>query len=545
MNSKKWMGTGLALAMVATVTVGCGDNTKDQASGSDTAKPQVFNIAYTAEPPTLDPSTTTANAAFTIMNAITEGLYRIDKDNKVQPAMASALPEISKDGKTYTVKLRDGVTWADGSPVTAHDFEYSWKRTADPASKSQYAFMMNQWIEGAADFNSGKEKTGDKMGVIAKDDKTLEIHLIQPVAFFTSQLAFPLFLPENKAFVEKNAGKYGADADKTLANGPFILDKWEHEQSLVLKKNPKYWDAANVKLESVTLQIVKDTASAVNLFQADQVDLAQINRDQVTEWKDKPEYTLNPELTNAYFQFNGKVKGLDNAKIRKALTLAVDRQAYVDVVLGNGSVPSTGLVPVGTADGNGGIFRKTAGDNEAAFNADEAKKLLAEGLKEAGLEKLPTFKFLGDDTETARKTLEFIQAQWKQNLGVDIDPNPVPHKVRLDKSKNHDYDIVMSLWGADYNDPMTFLDMWITGGDFNEVNYSNTAYDEKVKKAQTEVDPKVRTQLMVDAEKILMNDMPVGPLYFRTMAYIKRTSVQGLFFPVAGAEWELKWASIK
>ena len=291
---------------------------------------------------------------------------------------------------------------------------------------------------------------------------------------------------------------------------------------------------------------MKDQNSAVNLYETEQVDLTTISRDQVVAWKDKPDFTPNPELTNAYIQFNkSKATAFENAKVRKALSMAIDRQAFVDVVLGNGSVPSTGFVPVGTNDGSNGEFRKTAGDTQPKFNPDEAKKLLAEGLKELNLTALPNYKMIGDDTESARKTLEFVQAQLKQNLGVDMTPEPVPHKIRLDRSKNGDFDMVMSLWGADYNDPMTFLDLFLSTSDFNEVKYVNPKYDDLIKKAQVEVDPKKRTQFLVDAEKILMEDMPVAPVYFRTMAYLKRPSVKGLYFLVTGGEYELKHVSIE
>jgi oligopeptide transport system substrate-binding protein len=197
-----------------------------------------MNIAFSAEPPALDSSKATANAAFTMINAYNEGLYRLDKDGKAQPGLAKELPKISADGLTYTITLRDGITYSDGTPVKASDFETAYKRTLDPATKAQYAFMVS-WIKGGDAYNKGKGKAED-VGVKAKDDKTLEITLEEPKAFFTELLAFPLFFPQQPDFVKKAGDKYGADADKVVGAGPFKLEKWDHEQQLVFVKNDKY-----------------------------------------------------------------------------------------------------------------------------------------------------------------------------------------------------------------------------------------------------------------------------------------------------------------
>ncbi|MGZ4031976.1 MAG: peptide ABC transporter substrate-binding protein [Tumebacillaceae bacterium] len=527
--------------------VGCGGNnsTSDATPNSNTTKQQV-NVAFLSEPTALDESKATAEEAFTMINAFGEGLYRLDKDGKPQPAMAAELPQISPDGKTYTIKLRDNATWSDGTPVTAHDFEYSWKRTLDPATKSEYAFMLVNWIKGAGDYNTGKVKTADNVGVKALDDKTLKVELTGPVAFFTSQLAFQVFFPEKQAFVEKYGDKFGSDADKVLSNGPFVLKTWNHEQNLEFVKNDKYWDAKNVKLDKINFQIVENQNTSMNLYETNDVDVAEINRDQVIQWKSKPDYLAVPSLFSYSLRFNEtKVPAFKNAKIRKALTWAVDRQAFVDTVLGNGSVPSKGDIPAGTADGNNEEFRKVAGDTEPNFDVAQAKQLLADGLKELGMQKLPLIHMITDDDETSKKSIEFIQGQLKQNLGVETDVQTIPKKLRLDKATKKDYEMIApSRWGADYNDPMTFLDLWMTNGDMNTVGYSNPAYDALVAKAKAEPDPKKRSDEMVQAEKILMDDMPIGPMYYLGRSYLKRTNIQDMIFPRFGSQYEFRWAFV-
>lgn len=239
--------------------------------------------------------------------------------------------------------------------------------------------------------------------------------------------------------------------------------------------------------------------------------------------------------------FNERSAALKNAKIREALTLAVDRKQFVDIIQ-PGSVPAEGLVPVKISDGNGNEFRQTAGTDEPAFDPALAKQLLADGLKEAGLTSMPKLTILGDDTTTSKKILQFLQGQWKQNLGVTFDLQPVPNKLRIQDQAHRNYDISMAGWGADYNDPMTFLDMWVTGGDFNEVAYSNPAYDKLVKTAQTEANPATRAQELVQAEQIVMKDMAVGPIYYRAQMYLVRPNIKGFYFDQSGPEFELKYA---
>lgn len=540
-------------AMLGTA-VGCGDQSKNNAGGADTgagnAPAQELRINLKAEPPALDSSIATTNPTFTIINAINEGLYRLDADGKPQPALAKALPTISSDGLVYTIELRDGLTWADGTPLKASDFEFAYKRTLDPATKAKYATML-AWIKGGAEMMKSKpeelEAAKAALGVKAKDDKTLEITLAKPVAFFTDQLSMPIFFPQKPDFVKAQGDKYGADADKVIGAGPFKLEKWDHEQQLVMVKNDKYWDAANVKLTKVTVNVVKDTSTSLNMYETNQVDLTELVGDQFKMYQGKPDLALKKEFVSSYVMFQvKKVPAFANAKVRQALGMAIDRTALNEVVLGGSSIPSTGLVPGTMMDGNKQEFRKVAGDTQPKADAAKAKQLLAEGLAELKMTSLPTFKLTSDDTDVSKKTIEFIQAQWKQNLGVDVTGEPLPFALRVKNMQEGNFDTLIGLWGADYNDPMTFLDMWLSDNkSFNYMQYESKAYDDLVKGADKEIDLAKRSKMLVDAEKVLMTDAPLSPLYFRTRPYAKRTNIEGLILPAMSKEWELKWVSIK
>lgn len=552
MNFKKVLATTAALTLVATAAAGCGKSgeTKTNGDGSSASAKQEIKLNYRAEPPVLDVSKATAAATFTFIGAVNEGLYRQDKDLKATPGLAKELPKISSDGLTYTVTLRDGITWEDGTPITAKDFVYSYLRTLDPQTKAEYAFFL-EWIKGGKELHAAKtpdefEAKKKDFGVVAKDDKTLEITLVKPIAFFTDLLAFQTFYPQKKDFVEKQGEKYGVDADKIIASGPFKLQSWTHDQSLVLVKNEKYWDAANVKLDKVTVNIVKDPDTGVNLYESNNADFTDLRGDTVAQYKSKPDFKVKNELVTTYLQYQTKkYPAFANAKIRTALGLAIDRKNLVDTVLKDASVPSTGFVPVGTLDGNGKEFRKTAGDIQPNYDPAKAKQLLAEGLKELNLDKLPKFTFLADDTDGAKKSLEYIIGQWKQNLGVEAEAQPVPHKLRLERQTGKQFEAVLMLWGADYNDPTTFTDLQKTDSDFNYGEWSNAAYDKLVADADKETDNAKRAKLLADAEKVLIDDAGVVPLYFRSQTFAVRPNIQGLILPPYGVDFELKWTSVK
>ncbi|MGZ4112028.1 MAG: peptide ABC transporter substrate-binding protein [Tumebacillaceae bacterium] len=553
MKKKLWLNVGLATTVLAGMAlVGCGggstttDATPQNNGGGD--KPdakQEINLALTDELPTLDVSKATDNLSFTVLGQIGEGLTRLDHTNKVIPGIAEKW-DISADGLKYTFHLRDNAKWSNGDPVTAKDFEYSWKRTLNPKTGAQYAFMV-AWVKGGDEYNGGKVKTPDNVGVKALDDKTLEVTLSHPVPFFLEQMTFPVFFPQDQKFVEAAGDKNGADADKVNSNGPFKLTDWQHEQTVTLVKNDTYYNKDQIKLTKVNYQVLKDSTAAVNLYETGQLDRSTgLVRDQIDTYKSSPEYGTEPELTNGYLEFNEKEKVFTSAKIRQAFTYAIDGDAFADIVYHNGTKGATGLVPDGTSNGQGGDFRKDQGDliNRAA-NAAKAKDLLAEGLKEVGMTSFPKVKFTIDDGDVGKKAAEFLKEQWRSKLGVDVEVEAVPFKLRLDKEAKHNYDLGWALWGADYNDPMTFLDMWTSDSPFNDAVYKNPAYDTLIKQAQTEPDGKKRMGYLSDAEKLLMQDMPVGPVFFRARAYLTKPYVKDWTPRVSGPSYDLYYTYLQ
>ncbi|AAM23881.1 oligopeptide transport system substrate-binding protein [Caldanaerobacter subterraneus subsp. tengcongensis MB4] len=528
--------------VLGALLAGCSSQSKT-ATTSQGQSEQVLNLNLGEEPPTLDPQKATDEVSITVLNAVLEGLVRYNKDGKIEKGSGLAKDwKISDDGLTYTFYLKDA-KWSDGNPITAYDFEYAWKRALDPKTGSQYAYQL-YYIKGAEEYNSGKG-SADQVGIKALDDKTLQVTLKAPAPQFLGLTSFVTYLPLEKSVYEKYGDKVGSDPSTMVFSGPFIIKEWNHEQNIVLEKNPNYWDKDNVKLDKINFSMIKDNNSLVQNYDTGALDSIFIPGDYIDKYKDSPEFHTYALATVWYLQFNNKDKIFKNANIRKAFTLAVNRELFVKEVMKNGSIPAEAVVPPGIP-GYNGDFRSEAGpgyfkDNDVA----QAKEYLQKGLQELGLSKLPTIKFLTGDSDTAKKYSVALQQMWNQALGVQVEIQNVAFKVRLDMMDRGDYQIVLAGWGADYNDPMTFLDMWETNNGNNTAFYSNPEYDKLIEQAKVNGDPKSRVEEMIQAEKILMEDMPIGPLWFQARAYVVKPYVKNLYFPAFGPDWEMKWTYIE
>jgi len=556
---KKW-SKGIALAVMVMLLVsfalaGCGAPKKEEAKPSTPqAEPQVLNINLGEEPPQMDPQKSTDTVSFILLNATLEGLVRLDpKGNVVKGSGLAADWTVSPDGLKYTFKLRDA-KWGSGNPITAQDFEFAWKRALDPRTASEYAYQL-YYIKGgealnsidvkAPDAEAKIKKAMDELGVKAIDDKTLEVTLEKPTPYFLSLTSFITYLPIEKKFYEQVGDKYGSDADKLSYSGPFRVKEWVHESKIVLEKNPNYWDAKNVKLEQINMAMVKESTTAINMFEAGDLDVVGIPGEFIPVYKQKGTLQTLAQAVTWYIEFNTKNPVFKNQKIRQAFSMAVDRQAFVDNVLKNGSLAATSFTPP-TLPGLDGPFQKMVGDQiSPKANPDEAKKLLAEGMKELGITKLPKLTFLAGDSDIAKKYSQALQEFWKTNLGVEVALENVAFKVRLQKMTKGDYDFVFAGWGGDYNDPMTFVDMWVTGGGNNNSFWSNKDYDKYVETAKSTADQKVRMEAMKNAELILLKELPIAPLYWPARNFVEKPYVKGIARYPVGADTEFKWAYIE
>ncbi|AGE21295.1 oligopeptide/dipeptide ABC transporter substrate-binding protein [Geobacillus sp. GHH01] len=539
------------LLALSTFLAACGggkdnDNAQGGQGGEKPAekKEQVLNLLDSSEIPSLDSALATDQVSFIVLNNVMEGLYRLGKDNKPVPGVAES-HEVSEDGKTYTFKLRKDAKWSNGDPVTAHDFVFAWKRVLDPKTKAEYAYIMYD-IKNAEEVNTGKLPV-DQLGVKALDDYTLQVELKNPIPYFISLTVFGTFMPQNEKFVKAQGDKYGLEANTTLYNGPFVLSEWKHEQGWTYEKNPNYWDKDTVKLEKINVKVVKDTATAVNLYETKQADRVGLTAEFVDKYKNDKNFKTELDPSLYWLRMNTKKEPLNNVNARKAIAMAIDTQAMVDTLLNNGSIPAKFTVPKDFVIGpDGKDFRDVNGDL-VNYNPDEAKKLWEQAKKELGKDKF-TLELLNYDSDSAKKIGEYVKAQLEQNLpGLTVNIKQQPFAQKLELESKMQYDLSFSGWGPDYQDPMTFLDLWTTTNPHNQTGWSNAEYDKLIKDAKTTLlgDLQARWDAMLKAEKIVFEEMPIAPLYQRGVAYLQREYVKDIVSHPFGGDYSYKWAYIE
>lgn len=525
--------------VLSAVLTGCSTNSQQSSTNKQSNK-QVLRLNLGEEPPQLDPQKSTDGVSFQILNAVLEGLVRLGPDEKPQKGSGLAKDwKVSADGLHYTFYLKDNIKWSDGNPITAQDIEYSWKRALDPKTASEYAYIMYP-IKNAEKYNAG-QASADEVGVKALDDKTLQVDLEAPTPYFLSLTAFITYLPLEKSFVEKVGDKLASSPENLVYSGPFKLKEWNHEQNIILVKNDNYWDKNNVKLDEIDFDMIKDLNTVAQNYDAGQYDAINISGDYVAKYKDKVK--IHPNGFTYFLGFNNKNQIFKNANIRKAFGLSINRKEFTENVLKDGSIPAFGFVPNGIP-GENGEYRKEVG-NLFSENVNEAKALLTKGMKELNITSLPKIVLLADDTDIAKKEAQAIQEFWKKNLGVNVEIQNVAYKIRLQMYSQGQYDVVLTRWGADYNDPMTFMDLWLSDGGNNNVFYSNPEYDKLIKEAKSTNDNKLRMDDMKKAEKILMDDMPISPLFFSATAYVQQDYVKGIVRHAVGVDSDWKWAYIQ
>ncbi len=539
---KKVLSMALVLAMIVGLTA-CGskaDTTGKTSETTDTAGQEetastggnILNVHIDVEVASMDPQIATDGTSFEVLADITDGLYALDADGNAIPALADTVDK-SEDGLTYTITLKDA-KWSNGTPVTANDFVFAWKRLVDPATASEYAFMGG--IAGIvnADAIVAGEVPVDELGVTALDEKTLEIKLDVPVPYFESLMAFPSFFPVNEEFFTGCGDTFATSPETILSNGQFVVTSYEPAATTIeLTKNPDYYDADAVKLDGLKYQVIKDSQQAMLAYQNGDLDVAILSGEQVEQFQADPEFTNIMAGYLWYISPNQTVAGLENLNLRKALALSYDKEAIVNNILKDGSIVADFAVPSELATGpDGKDFRETADtylstDKEKALGYWEAAK------QELGVESL-TYSLLVEDTESAQNVAQFIQAEIQTTLpGITIELEILPKKNRVERMQEGTFELGLTRWGPDYADPMTYEDMWITDSPNNYGFWSNADYDaliESAKKGELALDLEARWEALKEAEKIVMDEAVIFPIYQKGNAVMIKSNVKGIEF---------------
>jgi oligopeptide transport system substrate-binding protein len=524
---KKLLVLLLVLSLVLTVVgvTGC------KKSAETPKVEQVLRYNVGAEPQFFDPRKATGIPEFTMLLNLFDGLMRYNLQGQLVPSIAEKY-EVSDDGLTWTFHLRDA-KWSNGEPVTAYDFEYSWKSALSPEINSEYAYQLYYLKNGEA-YNTGKITDPAQVGVKALDDKTLVATLEAPTPYFSSLLTFTTYLPVNKKLDTSNPD-WAKSADNYISNGPFMLSKWDHNHLIEVVKNPNYWDAKNVKLEKITFYMVEESSTELMMFENGELDFGtNPPLPEIDRLKQEGVLTISPYLGTYYYMFNVTKPPFDNVLVRKALAAAIDRESIVTNVTKAGQLPATAYVPPGIPDAApGSDFREVGGTFFEPYEPEKAKQYLAEAGYPDG-KGFPTFELLYNTSEAHKIIAEAIQQMWKETLGINCTLVNQEWKVYLDNRTSLNYQVARAGWIGDYTDPMTFIDMWVTGGGNNDTGWSNAQYDALVAKAKSTGDQTVRMQAMHDAEKILMDEMPIAPIYFYTRPELIKPYIKDFYTSALG-----------
>ncbi|SMF40673.1 peptide ABC transporter substrate-binding protein [Paenibacillus barengoltzii] len=506
--------------------------------GEKLAADQTLRINLSAEPPTFDPAQAQDSQANTVLKLMYEGLTRMDESGQVIPAAAE---NWDIDGTKYTFHLRKDAKWSNGDPVTANDFVFAWERVLSPNTDpaAPYAYQL-YYLKNAQEYNEGTITDFSQVGVKAVDDYTLEVELVAPTPYFLGLTSFYTFYPVHQSV--KDDPKWAVDQSKMIVNGAFTLTNWVKGQTIEVTKNENYWDKANIKLNKITMSLVNSSATELASYQNNELDRAgapngEIPTDQIPILKDqlKDELDIKGIASTYYYEFNVTAKPFDNVNIRRAFSMAIDRQKIVDNVTLGGQVPAFGFVPPGIKGVND-EYRNEHKDDYFAENLEEAKKLLEQGMQEEGYTKLPEITLTYNSSEAHKKIALAVADMWKTNLGVDVKTENQEWAVFIENRQNLNYQIARAGWSADYNDPMTFLDMWVTGGGNNDTGFSNEEYDKLIQEAKTTDDMAVRDKNFARAEEILIKENQVlMPIYYYTNVSATKPWLKGVVLDYSGA----------
>ncbi|MDD6386817.1 peptide ABC transporter substrate-binding protein [Lactobacillus equicursoris] len=521
-------------------------------SSSQSQEKQVLNLSAAAALDTIDISKATGYGQ---TGNVFESFYRLGKKGKTTPGLAKS-GSVSKDGKTWTFVIRSNAKWSNGEKITAQDFVYSWRRSINPKTASPYAYLFSG-VKNADQIIAGK-KAPSSLGISAKGDNTVVVKLERPIAYFKVLMAYPLFGPQNEAFIKKTGKKYATSSKYMLYSGPFKITGWKGtNDTWSFVKNNYYWDKKVVKLKKINYQVVKTTNTGYQLYQQGKLDMTPLSSEQVKNLKSNKDFKTYPYSYVSFlaYNFNDKdqtvKKALSNKKIRLALSLALDRQVLTKKVFGDGSSVPKGFVASGLAyDPSTGADFASQGKikNTVDYNENLAKKYWKQGLKEIGLSKLSLTLLASNESTNADALTQYLQSQWTKVLaGISVKVNAIPSKNAYTKASSGDFDIYVSGWGGDFSDPMTFMQILQKGTSYNYGKWNNKQYNALVQKALTTDanNTTKRWQDLVDALKLANSEQAVTPIYEQTTAYLQKSKVKGIIHNTAGTQWSYKYAYIK
>lgn len=565
MKLKKVLALVLSAALVVSAFAGCGGNssktstesiaasessaesTESTASGDSTPAasgdatatftPKTVDAAKTIslnagmEPTGLNTLTSTYAIEFSLFKHMYENLVTLDDDDNTVPGAAESW-DYDEDTLTYTFHLRKDGVWTNGDPVTAKDFEFAWSQALNPDVASDYAYFL-YFIKNAEKYFNG-EVTWDEVGVKVVDDYNLEVTLEQPTPYALFLFSFGTLAPINQRFYEAvGADLYSTEAQYFCTNGPFALTEWSHNDKIVMQKNDAWHGAADVEVEEIDWKIITDANAALSSFLAGDLDMVGLGTGELIKQATAAGATIQSytDGTAFYIYFNNNDQYLSNVNLRRALFNAIDEQKEIDTVWQNDNEPMTSFTAPGVSATDGTSFAGKVGELYApSRDQEKAKEYLATALSELGctVDDLSAHLSIDcGDSATSIAEASFYQEQWRQVLGIEVTVNSMITKQGSQNRKTGNYVMSVTGWSPDYNDPNTFLDLWVTDGGNNQTGFSNERYDELIDLASKETDLEKRESYFIECEQIIADQLPIGPAFWRAPSYACSDKIKG------------------
>lgn len=504
-----------------------------------TADKQVFRRMESDTIQSMDPSKSTDTISRQVLTDTMDGFYRYN-GQKLQPALAKKIVRPTNDGKTYVIHLRKNAKWANGDAVTAQDFVYSWRRAVDPKTNASYAYLFDGVVNATAILAG--EKAVDTLGIKALDRNTVQIKLTEAIPYFNSLMTNPAFFPQNEKYIAQVGAKYGTQAKYVLSNGPFILKQWTgQDKKWVEVKNKHYWNAKNVKLKKIVVNIVKDPNIALNLYQKEKLNDIVLTGQSAQRTKNDEAFIRRERARTFYAEMNQTDgSAFQNQKIREALSLAINRKEITSRILGDGSLVAHSIVPQGlmSAPKTHEDFAKAAAETAktyTTYSPKRAQRLFAEGLQETNRQNLDV-TLLTENSASAIAIGNYLKRTWTQNLpNLTVHVENVTLKTKLQRSEAKDFDLVLSSWTADYPDVISFLDLFTTNNSYNNGAWSNDEYDRLIDASATTdaLNKTARWQDLMNAQQILTQHQGVIPIYQSVEAHLVDPNVKKLYYSPA------------
>lgn len=523
----------LVVLFAVTGVTACGGNSdeptaqkqNDPAANPENVKKLIYSLS--SEPETLDPTLNVYSRSSIVLQNMFRGLYKIGPDDQTMPALAEGY-KTDDSGTIYTFTLKEGLKWSDGSPLTATDFEYAWKRVLDPEVASGASWYL-YYIKNARAYNNG-ETTADEVGVKALDDRTLEVTLENPTAYFIELTCVTAYYPVKKDVVETEG--WTQKAETLISNGPFMAKEIKPKEKLVLVKNPNYVDADQVKLDALDIVYIESPEAELAAYMNGDVDVSDnVSKEALTQYKGSSEFFVANRIGTSYYDINNSREPFNDARVRRALAMSLEREVIINNIIQGTYKPAFGFVPYGIpyAPEPGKEYRDVVG-NLFEENVGEAKKLLAEAGYPDG-QGFPTLRLITTSSQTNKDVAQAFQGMWKQNLGIDVEIVTFESKLYWDEFDVGNFDVAFDGWTGDYPDPMTNLDLFMlenTADDNRWVGEKAERYDALLRENMALVDNAQRYKNFEEAEKLLMEDMPVIPIYYMNDEYLAKPYVSGV-----------------